>query len=119
MQTYRFSIYGEEPSELCRSVSVSSESDLAEARRETRESWAAALRMIRETVETLWPLEILPWQDAVLKHCGPSRCTKQPRSWMRRTNCWRKATRTVPVPRDFRSPLGFHAFVRISDPNIR
>jgi hypothetical protein len=32
---------------------VSSASELAEARQETRESWSAALRMIRETVETL------------------------------------------------------------------
>jgi hypothetical protein len=50
---------------------VSSASDLAEAREETRESWSAALRMIRETVETLGPPGILPSKDAVLEHYGP------------------------------------------------
>jgi hypothetical protein len=38
---------------------------------ETRESWSAALRMIRETVETLGPLGILSFEDAVLEHYGP------------------------------------------------
>ena len=46
-------------------------SELAEARQETRESWSAALRMIREAVETLGPPGILPSQDAVLAHDGP------------------------------------------------
>jgi hypothetical protein len=50
---------------------VSSPSDLAEAREEIRESWSAALRMIRETVETLGPPGILPSQDAVLEHYDP------------------------------------------------
>jgi hypothetical protein len=50
---------------------VSSGSELAEARQETAESWSAALRMIRETVETLGPPGILPSQDAVLEHYAP------------------------------------------------
>jgi hypothetical protein len=50
---------------------VSSPSDLAKARHETQESWSAALRMIRETVETLGPPGILPSQDAVLALYGP------------------------------------------------
>jgi hypothetical protein len=45
--------------------------ELAEARLETNESWSAALRMIREAVETLGPPGILPSQDAVLEHYGP------------------------------------------------
>jgi hypothetical protein len=45
--------------------------ELAEARKETRESWSAALRMIRQTVETLGPPGILPSQDAVVEHYGP------------------------------------------------
>jgi hypothetical protein len=44
---------------------------LAETRHETQESWSAALRMIRETVETLGPPGILPSQDAVLALYGP------------------------------------------------
>jgi hypothetical protein len=43
----------------------------AETRRETQESWSAALRMIRETVETLGPPGVLPSQDAVLALYGP------------------------------------------------
>ena len=50
---------------------MSSPSDLAAARMETRESWSAALRMIRETIETLGPPGILPSQDAGLEHYGP------------------------------------------------
>jgi hypothetical protein len=50
---------------------VSSASDLAQARQETTGSWSAALRMIRETVETLGPPGTLPSQDAVLEHYGP------------------------------------------------
>jgi hypothetical protein len=46
-------------------------SELAEAHRETRENWSAALLMIRETIETLGPPRILPSQDAVLAHYGP------------------------------------------------
>jgi hypothetical protein len=45
---------------------VSSTSELAEARQETTENWSAALRMIREAVETLGPPGILPSQEAVL-----------------------------------------------------
>jgi hypothetical protein len=45
--------------------------ELAEARLETNESWSAALRMIREAVETLGPPGILPSRDAVLEHYGP------------------------------------------------
>jgi hypothetical protein len=50
---------------------VSSALELAEARLETNESWSAALRMIREAVETLGPPGILPSQDAVLEYYGP------------------------------------------------
>jgi hypothetical protein len=50
---------------------VSSASELAEARPETRENWSAALRMIRETVETLGPPGLLLSQDAVLEHYCP------------------------------------------------
>lgn len=50
---------------------MSSAFELAEAHLETRENWSAALRMIRETVETLGPPGILPSQDAVLEHYGP------------------------------------------------
>ena len=50
---------------------MSSASDLAAARLETKESWSAALRMIREAVETLGPPGILPSQDIVLEHYGP------------------------------------------------
>jgi hypothetical protein len=50
---------------------VSSALDLADARDETRQSWSAALRMIRETLETLGPPGILPSQEAVLKLYGP------------------------------------------------
>ena len=50
---------------------MSSASELAEGRQETRESWSAALRMIRETVETHGPPGILPSKDAVLKLHGP------------------------------------------------
>lgn len=45
--------------------------DLMLARGETRENWAAALRMIREAVETLGPPGALPSQDAVLELYGP------------------------------------------------
>jgi hypothetical protein len=50
---------------------VSSAPELAVARQETRESWSAALLMIRETVETLGPPGTLPSQDAVLQLYGP------------------------------------------------
>jgi hypothetical protein len=50
---------------------VSSALELAEARLETNESWSAALRMIREAVETLGPPGILPSRDAELEHYGP------------------------------------------------
>jgi hypothetical protein len=50
---------------------VSSASELAEARLGTRENWSAALRMIRETVETLGPPGILPSQEDVLERYGP------------------------------------------------
>ena len=50
---------------------MSSASELAESRQVTRESWSAALRMIRETVETLGPPGILPSQDVVLALYGP------------------------------------------------
>lgn len=50
---------------------MSSVTDLAAAREETRESYAAALRMIREAVETLGPPGILPSPEAVLEHYGP------------------------------------------------
>jgi hypothetical protein len=46
-------------------------SELAAARQETRENWSAALRMIREAVETLGPPGILPSRDAVLLLHGP------------------------------------------------
>ncbi|MEN3377476.1 MAG: hypothetical protein V7604_2831 [Hyphomicrobiales bacterium] len=49
---------------------MSSPPKLAEARRETQENWSAALRMIRETIETLAPRD-LPSEDAVLAHRGP------------------------------------------------
>jgi hypothetical protein len=45
--------------------------ELARARRETHESWSAALRMVREAVERLCPLGILPSKDAVLQRYGP------------------------------------------------
>ena len=50
---------------------MSSASKLAEAREETRESWSAALLMIRETVETLGPVGILPSREALLQLYGP------------------------------------------------
>jgi hypothetical protein len=50
---------------------MSSASDLADARVETMESWSAALRIIRKTVETLGPPGILPSPDAVLALYGP------------------------------------------------
>lgn len=50
---------------------MSSASELTAARQETRESWSAALLMIRETVETLGPPGILPSPDAVLERYGP------------------------------------------------
>jgi hypothetical protein len=50
---------------------VSSASELAEACRETQESWSAALHLIRETVETLGPPGILPSREAVLHLYGP------------------------------------------------
>lgn len=50
---------------------MTSEAVLAIAREETRESWSAALLMIREAVETLGPPGILPSQDAVLERYGP------------------------------------------------
>ena len=50
---------------------MSSASELAEARLETRESWSVALQMIRETVETLGPPGILPSREAVLQLYGP------------------------------------------------
>jgi hypothetical protein len=50
---------------------LSSASELAEARQETRESWSAALHMVRETVETLGPPGILPSREAVLQLHGP------------------------------------------------
>jgi hypothetical protein len=50
---------------------VSSAFELARARKETSENWSAALRMIRETVETLGPPGILPSREAVLQLYGP------------------------------------------------
>jgi hypothetical protein len=50
---------------------VSSASELAGARVETRESWSAALQMIRDTIETLGPPGILPSREAVLQLYGP------------------------------------------------
>jgi hypothetical protein len=50
---------------------VSPASELAEARKETRENWSAALHLIRETVETLAPPGILPSRETVLQLYGP------------------------------------------------
>ena len=50
---------------------MSSPLELARARRETKESWSAALRMIREAVERLGPPGILPSEDTVLQRYGP------------------------------------------------
>jgi len=44
---------------------------LPQRARRPRESWSAALLMIREAVETLGPPGILPSQDAVLERYGP------------------------------------------------
>jgi hypothetical protein len=44
---------------------------VAEARQATSENAWAALRMIRETVETLGPPGILPSEEAVLALYGP------------------------------------------------
>jgi hypothetical protein len=50
---------------------VPSAAELAGAREETRESWSAALQMIRDTIETLGPPGILPSREAVLQLYGP------------------------------------------------
>jgi len=50
---------------------MQSRSDLAAAREATNENSWAALRMIRETVETLGPPGILPSEEAVLAIYGP------------------------------------------------
>lgn len=50
---------------------MTADTDEQRAAISTRENYAAALRMIREAIETLGPVGILPSPDAVLLLYGP------------------------------------------------
>jgi len=62
---------------------VSSALELAEARQETRESWSAALQMIREAVETLGPPGMPPSKDAVLKRADAPYRGGRSETWLK------------------------------------